>query len=159
MGIWMIAAFQLIQINLMGNIVNSYSFNGRDIKYATMFYCDQFDNGYFMDGDHDMIYRPLVAGYQYYGNIENRGIANIGSPSKLDTSHIYPSSSSNDDDTTYIPSILGYHHRAVTPLLSYLISTHTTFTDGVGGTRGDNDDFGISKKSDAISENQDLILQ
>ena len=107
--------------------------------------------------DHNMVDRPLLAGYN--GNLENRDNGNSNVSSNICPYILCPYYYSNDNSTSFNPSIIVTHRGTIPPLLSYFIETPTIFTVVADSASGDNATFGFNKKSGAISENEDFIPQ
>ena len=55
----------------------------------------------------NMRYLPLVDGSLVHGNLVNHGNGDSNGSSKLETSHLSPSFSTNDTSVSHIPSVLG----------------------------------------------------
>ena len=94
-----------------------------------------------------MVYSSLGGSH---GNLVNHGDGNIDGSLNFYPSGIFPSSSSNYESITCIPSILGPPRSSGVPLMSSLIQSPEILMVVTDGGRHDNADFGVNAKSNVI---------
>ena len=109
-----------------------------------------FDNGDILCGYLYLIYRPLIGGYQDFGDTLNHGNDDISNYSSNNSSCICPSYFSGDNTMDCTPIGIYFPQVSGAALLYSLIPNPAIFINHLGGTRGDNATFVINVKSDVV---------
>ena len=118
-----------------------------------------FDNGDILCGYLYLIYRPLIGGYQDFGDTLNHGNDDISNYSSNNSSCICPSYFSGDNTMDCTPIGIYFPQVSGAALLSSLIPTHAIAMVGLGDTSGDDSYLGVKDISDTISGNEDFIFR
>ena len=114
------------------------------------------DCGDLLDGGWALRDGALVGWSRFHEILVNCGNGDSDGSSKLESSHLVPSSSANDTAAAHTPSGLGYLKSTNGLLLSSFNQTPAIENAGAG-TSGDNAAFSIRVKSGTFAENEDLI--